>query len=120
MSGGPGFMGKWKAGNVGGTATTLKIALDGPNGVTLTTPEAQVMVKGSFDGKDYPIMQGGQAMKFTNSFAKAGNTIKVTTKLNGKVFTEEVYTLSADGKTLTDVSTAVATGEKTTSVFDRQ
>jgi hypothetical protein len=65
-------------------------------------------------------MQAGQAMKFTNAFAKVGNTIKVTAKLSGKVFTEEVYTLSADGKTLTDESTAIATGEKTKAVFERQ
>ncbi len=118
--GGPGFFGKWKTGEVAGAATTLKITLDGANGITITIPEFQTTVKGSFNGKDYPVMQAGQAMKFTNAFAKVGNTIKVTAKLSGKVFTEEVYTLSADGKTLTDESTAIATGEKTKAVFERQ
>jgi hypothetical protein len=120
VSGGPGFSGKWKAGEVAGATITLKITLGGANGITITFPEGQTTVKGSFDGKDYPVMQAGQAMKFTNAFAKVGNTIKVTGKLNGKVFTEEVYTLSADGKTLTDESTAIATGEKTKAVFERQ
>jgi hypothetical protein len=32
-----------------------------------------------------------------------GNTIHVTGKLYGTAFSEEVYTLSADGKTLTDI-----------------
>jgi len=120
VSGGPGFSGKWKAGEVAGATSTLKITLNRGNGITITIPEAQATVKGSFDGKDYPVMQAGQATKFTNAFAKVGNTLNVTQKLNGKVFTEDVYTLSADGKTLTDESTAIATGEKTKAVFDRQ
>lgn len=120
VSGGPGFLGKWKAGEVTGAATTLRITLDGANGITITYPEFQTTVKGSFDGKDYPVMQAGQATKFTNAFAKLPNKIKVTGKLNGKVFTTEVYTLSSDGKTLTDKSTAIATGEKTKAVFERQ
>ena len=120
VSGGPGFSGKWKAGEVAGATTTLKITLDGANGITITIPEAQTTVKGRFDGKDYPVMQAGQAMKFTNAFAKVGNAIKVMGKLNGKLFTEEVYTLSANGKTLTDQTTSIATGEKTKAVFERQ
>ncbi len=120
VSGGPGFPGKWKAGDVAGAATTLKITLDGAKGITMTFPEAQTTVKGSFDGKDYPLMQAGQALKFTNAFARVGNTIKVTGKLNGKVFSKDVYTLSADRKTLTDQSSAIATGEKTKAVFERQ
>ena len=120
VSGGPGFLGKWKAGEVAGATTTLKITLDGAKGITITIPEAQATVKGSFDGKDYPVMQAGRATKFTNAFANVRNSIKVTQKLNGKVFTEDVYTVSADGKTLTDESTAIATGEKTKAVFDRR
>jgi hypothetical protein len=120
VSGGPGFFGKWKSGEVAGTATTFKITLDGANGITTSFPEGQMTVKGSFDGKDYPVMQAGQPMKFTNAFAKVGHAIKITGKLNGKVFSEDVYTLSADGKTLTDMSTTTATGEKTKAVFDRE
>ena len=120
VSGGPGFSGKWKAGEVEGTTSTLKITLDGANGIELTIPEFQTTVKGRFDGKDYPVMQAAQATKFTNAFSKVGKTIKVSGKLNGKVFSEEIYTLSADRKTLTDESTAIATGEKTKAVFDRQ
>jgi hypothetical protein len=121
ISGGPGFAGKWKAGTPTGGATTLKITMQGTDGVTMETPEYQSEVKGSFDGKDYPVMQAGQASKFTNTFTKtAPNTVKVGTKLDGKPFAVDIYRLSADGKTLTDESTAVATGEKTKAVFDRE
>lgn len=120
VSGGPGFLGKWKAGEVSGAAMTLNITLHGANGITMTFPEAQTTVNGSFDGKDHPVMQAGKALKFTNAFVKAGSAIKVTSKLNGKALSEDLYTLSADGKTLTDESTATATGEKTKAVFERQ
>ena len=120
VSGGPGFSGKWKAGEVSGASSTLNITLTGANGIQLTIPEFQTTVNGRFDGKDYPVMQAGQASKFTNAFTKVGKTIKVTGKLNGKLFSEDIYALSADGKTLTDRGTSVATGEKTKAVFDRQ
>src|SRR5262245_41655740 len=120
VSGGPGFAGKWKAGDVKGASTTLQIT-DGANGITISIPEFQQVVKGSFDGKDNPVMQAGQATKFTNAFTKtAPHSFKIATKSNGKLFAEDVYTISADGKTLTDETTATATNEKTKSVFDRQ
>ena len=120
VAGGPGFAGKWKAGDITGASTTLQIT-ESPDGITIRIPEVQQIVKGSFDGKDNPVTQAGQATKFTNAFAKAGsNGFKVTTKLNGKLFAEDLYTLSADGKTLTDETTVTATKEKTRSVFDRQ
>ncbi len=121
VSGGPGFAGKWKSGDVKGTSTTLKITTAGANGITVEAPEYQSVCKASLDGKDYPVMQSGQPSKMTNSFSKpAPNTLKVITKMNGKEFAVDIYTLSADGKTLTDDSTATATNEKTKSVFDRQ
>ena len=119
MSGGPGLTGKWKAGDLKGAAVTLHITMSA-NEITFTTPETQTTVKGAFDGKEYAVMQAGQATKFTNVFAKVNNGIKVTTLLNGKALAEDIYSLSADGKTLTDESTAMATGEKTKAVFDRQ
>ena len=121
ISGGPGFVGKWKSGNLKGESTTLKITMQGTDGMTIEVPEFQQVVEGSFDGKDYPVMQAGQASKFTNSFGKGGpHSFKIHTKLNGKPFAIDVYTLSADGKTLTDETTVTATKEKTKSVFDRQ
>jgi hypothetical protein len=120
VSGGPGFTGKWKAGDVAGAATTLKIALNGANGITMTFPEFQTSVKGSFDGKDYPLMQAGKALKVTNAFTRMGKTIVVTAKVDGKALSKDVYSLSTDRKTLTDQSSALVTGEKTTAVFERQ
>ncbi len=121
VSGGPGFLGKWKSGDVKGGATTLQIALDGTNGITFKAIEYQTSVKGSFDGKDYVVMDAGQPSKFSDVFEKTGsNTFKMTGKLNGKPYTVDVFTISADGKTLTDETTLATNNEKTKSIYDRQ
>jgi hypothetical protein len=120
VSGGPGFVGTWKSGEMKGASTTLRITMEGANGITLSYPEFQQNCAGGLDGKDYVVKQAGQASTFTNSFAKTGNALTITTKLNGKPFAVDTFTLSSDGKTLTDDSTATATNEKTKSVYERQ
>jgi hypothetical protein len=120
VSGGPGLVGTWKSGDLKGAATTLKITMSGANDITVEFPESQSAAKGSFDGKDYPVIQGGQATTFTNSFSRRGAALEITTKLSGKPFGTDLYKVSTDGKTLTDDYTATATNEKTKGVFDRQ
>jgi hypothetical protein len=121
VSGGPGFLGKWKSTEVKGAPNTLQIALDGPNGITLAYPEFQISCKGAFDGKDYPLSGAGATMKQTLAFEKAGpNSIKITTKVAGKRFYVDVITLSADGKTLTDDGNPVAVKEPVKAVYERQ
>src|SRR5262249_34890244 len=61
VSGGPGFVGKWKAGEMKGASTTLQITMEGANGITVSYPEFQQTSKGSLDGKDYVVNQAGQA-----------------------------------------------------------
>jgi len=121
VSGGPGFLGKWKSTEVKGAATTMEIALEGANGITVKYPEFQVACKASLDGKDYGMTGAGANMKQTLAFEKTGaNVIKMTTKLNGKPFYVDVLTLSADGKTLTDEGNPVAVKEPVKAVYERQ
>jgi len=121
VSGGPGFLGKWKSKEVKGAPTTLEIALEGANGITVKYPEFQVACKASFDGKDYPVNGAGANLKQTLAFEKSGaNAIKMTTKLNGKPFYVDVFTLSADGKTLIDEGNPVAVKEPIKAVYERQ
>jgi hypothetical protein len=60
--------------------------------------------------------------KYTFSFKKTGErSIEMRTMLDGKPFYVDTYTVSADGKTLTDNGIAVnAKDEKVTVVYDRQ
>jgi hypothetical protein len=60
-------------------------------------------------------------LKQTVAFEKSGvNSIKTTTKLDGKPFYVDVLTLSADGKTLTDDGNPVSGKEPTKAVYERQ
>jgi hypothetical protein len=121
VSGGPGFLGKWKSTEMKGAPSTLAIALDGANGITISYPEFQIACKASFDGKDYAMTGAGATMKQTLAFEKAGpNSIKMTTKIAGKPFYVDVLTLSADGKTLTDDGSPVAAKEPVKAVYERQ
>jgi hypothetical protein len=121
VSGGPGFLGKFKSTEVKGAPLTMEIALDGANGITVKYPEFQIACKGSFDGKDHPLTGAGANLKQTVAFEKSGaNSIKMTTKLNGKPFYVEILTLSADGKTLTDDANPVSVKEPTKAVYEKQ
>jgi hypothetical protein len=48
------------------------------------------------------------------------NGFDITVKMGGKALYQTSYTVSSDGKTLTENGASVATGEKYKAVFDRQ
>jgi hypothetical protein len=121
VSGGPGFLGKWTSTEVKGTPTTMDIALEGTDGITVRYPEFQQACKGRFDGKDYTLTGAGANTKQTLAFERTGpNSLNMTTKLNGKPFYVDVLTLSADGKTLTDEGPPVSVKEPLKAVYERQ
>jgi hypothetical protein len=121
VSGGPGFLGKWKSGDPKGAATTLEISTDAANHITVKYPEFQMVCTGSLDGKDYVPMVAGAVSKQAIVFEKTGpNSIRMTTKLNGKPFYLDVLTLSDDGKTLTDDGNPVSANEPSKAVYLRQ
>jgi hypothetical protein len=121
VSGGPGFLGKWKSTELKGAPVSLEIVTDASNHITVKYPEFQQSCAASFDGKDYVLMSAGAASKQTLAFEKAGaNSFRMTTKLSGKPFYIDVLTLSADGKTLTDNGNSVSVSEPVKAVYDRQ
>ena len=66
VSGGPGFLGRFKSTEVKGAPLTLEIALDGASGITVKYPEFRIACKGSLsDGKGHP-MTGAGAEHETN------------------------------------------------------
>jgi hypothetical protein len=60
----------------------------------------------------YPISGGGANLKQTLAFERTGpRSFKMTTKLDGKLFYVDTFTLSADGKILTDEGNSVSVSE---------
>jgi hypothetical protein len=121
VSGGPGFFGKWKSTEIKGAPTTMEIVLEGTDGITVRYPEFQQACKGRFDGKEYPVRVAGGHSNQTLTFERNGaNSVKITTKMNGKPFYLDVLTLSNDGKTLTDEGNPVSAKEPIKAVYERQ
>ena len=121
VSGGPGFAGKWMSTEVKMPVTTLSIAASGPNGITLSDDTGTTSA-GQFDGKDYTSTGPMASPKSTFVLRKiSDSSFEITSKLDGKPMYVDVYTVSADGKTLTDDGTPVnAKTEKYKIVFDKQ
>ena len=122
VSGGPGLTGKWKTSKVSISAPfTIELAASGSDGLIVTFSGEKATCNAKFDGKDYPLTGPTMPASFTMALKKTGDrSFEVSEKDKGKELYKSVFTLSADGKTLTEVGTAVLTGDKITEVYDRQ
>lgn len=121
VSGGPGFAGKWMSTEVKLPLSVLELSASGANGV-MFKDDTGTTSTGQFDGKDNPLQGPMASPKSSVSFKKLSATsFEVTSKLDGKPMYVDVYTVSADGKSLIDEGTPVnAKAEKYKIVFDRQ
>jgi hypothetical protein len=122
VSGSSGLAGKWKTMNVKiGSPGTVTIAANGADGVTLTFVEEKGTCAPKFDGKDSPATGPIWPSGWSCTVAKSGaNALDVTWKKDGKVMSKDLFTPSADGKTLTDDGTVPGLSEKTKAVYERQ
>ena len=84
------------------------------------TTDVSETVSGQFDGKETPALGRLKGSKITTIFNKAkANSFEVTNRVDGKAMSTEIYSVSADGKTLDGTPTNAPT-EKYKVVFDRQ
>jgi hypothetical protein len=122
LSGESGLTGQWKTKNLKiGAPGTMSITPSGPDGLTLTFVEEKGTCSAKFDGKDHPATGPIWPSGWTCVIAKSGATaLDVTWKKDGKAMYRDTLTASADGKTLTNMSGALATTEKVKVVYDRQ
>jgi hypothetical protein len=122
VSGGPGFAGKWKSGEMKGASTTLQITMEGAKGITVSFPEFQSTCKESLDGKDYPVT--GDSTSDARSYKQIDdNTLEFAGTKGGKVTVSGRIVVSADGKSRTVTNTITdAAGKKLkgTAVYDKQ
>ncbi|HTS29483.1 MAG TPA: hypothetical protein VMH81_26620 [Bryobacteraceae bacterium] len=123
-SGGPGLPGKWKTQNLKVSSPELmEIAAAGPgaDGITLTMPAEKASCKGAFDGKEYPFSGPQMPPGFTATFKHIGpKSFEMTLKNKGKPAYVSTFTVSDDGKTLSETGSAVGIDEKYKYVYDRQ
>jgi len=122
VSGNAGLAGKWKMKNVKSTApSTLELTPSGTDGLSFKIVDMGLTCDTKVDGKDYPCTGPTLAEGWTVAFNKSGASgLNITVKMSGKVFYKMAYSVSADGKTLTESGGAAGTGEKIKVVYDRQ
>ena len=121
VSGGPGMLGKWK--NVKSTSTASSIVMLKVNGDVLhyDSPSFKEVSDAKLDGTPAPIT-GPRAPKglMVSNLADGEDKIKSVVTLDGKEMGTDIMTISADGKTITDVYWVPGKeDEKQTYVYDR-
>ena len=121
VSGGPGVVGRWKSTEVKMPALSVELSANGADGLTWKD-DTGFVCNAKFDGKDYPAGGSMAGSKFVFSFKKIGDrSFEMTTKVEGKPFFVDTFTVSDDGKTLTDNGAPVnAPQEKIKIVYERQ
>lgn len=105
---GKGFFGKWKSAKYeNNSPTTAQIDANGDNGIVWHIPEIKASVDLTFDGKEAaptgPTVPEGLTLSATKVGARS---FELTEKVKGKVIFHGRYTVSADGKTMTEVGGA--------------
>lgn len=119
ISGGPGVLGKWRITKANADDLWLELTPDGADGLKIAQPNSLCVAK--FDGKPYPMSGPGDPPKQTMSFRKKGAaSFEALTYIDGKLLFTDVYSVSADGKVLTDVGTPASTKKSSKVIFDRQ
>jgi len=122
VAGAAGLAGTWKSAKVQiSSPDTLQITAANDDGFVFAVPSYKVTADMKFDGKDYaasgPTLPAGFTLGLRRIDARS---FEMIAKVGGKVVYRDTYTVSADGKTLTDVGMAEGTQEKTKAVYDRQ
>jgi hypothetical protein len=121
VSGGPGFVGKWRIGDYKLAATTMDITANGTDGVTITLPEQGAVCNAKFDGKDYPLTGTLVGNGSTYALKRTGpQSFEIMEKLNGKAIYTDKIRVSEDGKTLTFDGSPTSANEPITLIYERQ
>jgi hypothetical protein len=119
VSGGPSLAGKWKTKKVSGGSSSMEFVASGTNGLRYHDLDINMSCDMKLDGKDYPCSGPTIPPGFMAAIQNTGKGLDLSVKKDGKVFFTATYTVSADGKTMTENAGMPATGEKMKIVFDR-
>ena len=117
-----GLVGTWQAQKMNSSSPgTLQISLDGTSGLAINFVEIQGNCNVKFDGSESPATGPMWASGWTCSLPKYDDTsFELAVKKDGNPMYTSSYSVSADGKKLTENGGAVSTTEKVKVVYDRQ
>ena len=121
-SGESGLFGTWKSKEVKiNSPGTMKFTPSGGDGITWEIVDIKATCNAKFDGKDYPCTGPTVPAGLTMALKRTvPGSFQWTDKQNGKPLFTGTFTVSSDGRTLTDVARPVAVDEPITAVYERQ
>ena len=122
VSGGPGLAGQWKTKNLKSTSpNVLELAPSGADGLVYRVLDLNMTCDARLDGKYYPCSGPTLGSGWTLAWLKTGpRLLEWSVQMNGKPMYKGTFTVSADGKTLTENGGATGANEKIKVVYDRQ
>jgi len=123
VSGGSGLVGIWKTKNPPRWPRIVELIPFGTDGLTIRFPDDQETCETKFDGRDYPVTGPGPITQPAMTLAiqkTSPRSFDVTGKQDGKPILKVSFTVSDNGKTLTQTGGMVGASEKLTAVYDRQ
>jgi hypothetical protein len=105
---GKGLFGTWRSTKMSNSSpNSAKIEANGANGIIWNIPEIKASVKLNFDGKEVaptgPTVPHGLTLAATKTGPRS---FKLVEKMNGKLLWTGRFTVSPDGKTLTELGRA--------------
>jgi hypothetical protein len=119
ISGGPGIVGRWQWTTVSAPATMMELEVDGAEGITIRYPGFGSECIAKFDGRPYPTTR--KDSNTSMAFRKTGPaSFEATTFLDGKPWYIDSFTVSPDGKVLTDEGTPASRKEPIKQIYERQ
>ena len=122
LKGDKGLLGTWKSEKMkSSTSPIMEFAANGTDGIAWILPEIKARLDLTFNGKDIapvgPTVPEGLTIAATKNSSHSFNFVE---KMKGKALFKGTLTVSADGKTLTNVSTPINGENKRTAVYDKQ
>jgi len=118
-SGGPSLAGKWKTQKVSGASGMMEMTASGTDGLIFKDLDMGMVCDAKLDGKDYPCTGPMLPPGFTVALKNAPQSLDLTVKKDGKPFFKAIYTVAADGKSMTETGAPATGGEQFKIVFDR-
>jgi hypothetical protein len=117
-----GLMGTWKSEKMkSATSEVMEFAANGSDGIAWILPDIKARLDLTFDGKDVAPVGPTVPEGLTISATKNGPTsFDFVEKMKGKALFHGTLSVSPDGKTLTNVSTAGQEQNKRTAVYDKE
>lgn len=117
---GKSFFGTWKSTKVSENSPNTAQIDDAENGIVWHIPELKAQAVLTFDGKESspvgPTVPKGLTLSATRTGPRSFTLVE---KLNGKILFRGHYTVSADGKTMTEIGHPAGSTAATKVVFEK-